>query len=99
MLKVSLSVVKVLEFFDFHLKLLMQSSWSYIRNSSDFMEKMKRIGKILEDAILVSDDVVELYPFLPPEEGLNPFTEKLVEESSLKRTYQVSRICLENQFL
>ena len=53
----------------------MQSSWSYIRNSSDFMEKMKRIGKILEDAILVSDDVVELYPFLPPEEGLNPFSE------------------------
>ena len=84
MLKISLSVVNVLEFFDFHLKLLMQSSWSYIHNSSDFMEKMKRIGKILEDAILVSDDVVGLYLFLLPEEGLNAFTEKLVEESSLK---------------
>lgn len=84
MLKISLSVVKVLEFFDFHLKLLMQSSWSHIRDSSDFMEKMKRIGKILEDAILVSDDVVGLYLFLLPEEGLNAFTEKLVEESSLK---------------
>ena len=77
----------------------MQSSWSYIRNSSDFMEKMKRIGKILEDAILVSDDVVGLYLFLLPEEGLNAFTEKLVEESSLKWTYQVCRICLESQFL
>ena len=53
----------------------MQSSWSYIRNSSDFMEKMKRIGKILEDAILVSDDVVGLYPFLLLEEGVNAFTE------------------------
>ena len=86
MLKIYLSVVNVLEFFDFHLKLLMQSSWSYIQNSSDFMEKMKRIGKILEDAILVSDDVAGLYPFLLLEEGLNAFTEKLVEESSLKQT-------------
>ena len=77
----------------------MQSSWSHIRDSSDFMKKMKRIGKILEDAILVSDDVVGLYLFLLPEEGLNAFTEKLVEESSLKWTYQVSRICLESQFL
>ena len=84
MLKISLSVVKVLEFFDFHLKLLIQSSWSHIRDSSDFMKKMKRIGKILEDAILVSDDVAGLYPFLLLEEGLNAFTEKLVEESSLK---------------
>ena len=82
MLKIYLSVVNVLEFFDFHLKLLMQSSWSYIQNSSDFMEKMKRIGKILEDAILVSDDVVGLYPLLL----LNAFTETLVEESSLKQT-------------
>lgn len=82
MLKIYLSVVNVLEFFDFHLKLLMQSIWSYIQNSSDFMEKMKRIGKILEDAILVSDDVVGLYPLLL----LNAFTETLVEESSLKQT-------------
>ena len=36
----------------------MQNSWSYIYKSTDFIEKIKRIGKIPKDEILVTADVV-----------------------------------------
>ena len=40
--------VKASEFLDFYLKPLMQNGWSYIRDSGDFIYKMKMIGKIPE---------------------------------------------------
>ena len=39
---------KASEFLDFYLKPLMQNGWSYIGDSGDFIDKMKRIGKIPE---------------------------------------------------
>ena len=61
---------KASEFLDYHLKPVMQKSWSYIKDSGDFIEKIKRIGNIPEDAILVTADVVGLYPSIPHELGL-----------------------------
>ena len=72
---------KASEFLNFHLKPLMQNSWSYIRDSSDFIEKMKRIGEIPKDAILVTADVVGLYPSIPHKEGLEALREKLDQEN------------------
>ena len=43
----------------------MQNGWSYIRDSDDFIDKMKRIGKIPEGSFLVSADVVGLCPSIP----------------------------------
>ena len=43
----------------------MQNSWSYIRDSGDFIDKIKRIKNIPKDAILVTADVVGLYPCIP----------------------------------
>ena len=56
---------KASEFLDFHLKFLMQSGWSYIQDSGDFIDKMKRIGKVPEGYFLVTADVVGLYPSIP----------------------------------
>ena len=75
---------KCREFLDFHLKPVMQSGWSYIRDSGDFIEKMKRLGKIPEGAFLVTADVVGLYPSIPHKEGLEALKEKLEEQSSSK---------------
>ena len=44
---------KASEFLDFYLKPLMQNGWLYVRDSSDFIGKMKRIGKIPEGSFLV----------------------------------------------
>ena len=51
---------KASEFLDFYLKPLMQNGWSYIRDSGDFIDKMKKIGKIFEGSFLVTADVVGL---------------------------------------
>ena len=56
------AIEKAPEFLDFHLKLLMPSGWSYIRDSGDFIYKMKRKGKVPEGSFLVTAYVVGLYP-------------------------------------
>ena len=43
----------------------MQSGWSYIKDSGDFLKKIKNVGNIPENAILVTADVVGLYPNIP----------------------------------
>ena len=71
------------EFLDFHLKPLMQSGWSYILGSGDFVYKMKRLGKVPENSFLVTTDSVGLYPSIPHKgdfsikkqiRGTNPLT-------------------------
>ena len=48
----------------------MQSSWSYIENSGDFLRKIKQIVNLPENSILVTADVVGLYPSIPHGLGL-----------------------------
>ena len=50
---------KVSEFLDHHLKPIMQNGLSYIRDSQHFLEKIKTIGSVPENAILVTADVVD----------------------------------------
>ena len=48
----------------------MQESWSYIKDSNDFIRKTKNLKDILQDALLVTADVVGLYPSTLHEAGL-----------------------------
>ena len=52
---------KCSKFLDYYLKPVMQNSWSYLKDSGDFLKKMKNINSIHEDTILVTADVVSLY--------------------------------------
>ena len=64
---------KASEFLDSHLKTIMQESWSYLKDSEDFINKIGQIrqtGGIPENAILVTADVVGLYPSIPHNAGL-----------------------------
>ena len=58
----------------------MQRSLSYIKDSADFIEKIKRISNIPDDSTLVTADVVGLYPSIPHELRL-----KALEEAQEKR--------------
>ena len=62
----------------------MQDSWSYIKGSGDFLEKIKNIGKTPEGAILVTIDVIRLYPSISYEAGLEALRKKLSEKDSPK---------------
>ena len=71
------STEKVSEFLDSQLKPVMQSSWSYIKDSGDFIKKIKDINNIPKDSILVTADVVWLYPSIPYEAGLEALEKAL----------------------
>ena len=62
----------------------MQDSWSYIKDSSDFLKKIKSIGKIPEGAILVTADVIGLCPSISHEAGLEALRKRLNERDSPK---------------
>ena len=51
---------KVSEFLDSQLKSVMQEGWSYIRDSGDFIKKLKNIVHIPQDVIMVTADIVDL---------------------------------------
>ena len=68
---------KVSEFLDHHLKPIMQEGWSYIKDTEDFLKKIQNMGKIPQDSILVTADVVGLYPSIPHNAGLNTLNEAL----------------------
>ena len=55
----------------------MQESWSYIKDSNDFIKKAKSLKNIPQDALLVTADVVGLYPSIPDEAGLKALKEAL----------------------
>ena len=55
----------------------MQESWSYIKDSNDFIKKAKSLKNIPQDALLVTADVVGLYPSIPDEAGLKSLKEAL----------------------
>ena len=68
---------KASEFLDYHLKPMMQRGKSYIKDSGDFINKIKSLQNIPEGAILVTADVVGLYPSIPHEAGLKALREAL----------------------
>ena len=62
---------KVSGFLDHHLQPVMKEGKSYIKDTPDFLDKLKDLGEIPEGAILVTADVVRLYPSIPHTEGLD----------------------------
>ena len=77
------STEKASEFPDLHLKPVMQSGWSDIWDSGDFIDIMK-IGKVSGGFFLVSADVVGLYPTILHKEGILALKSRLVEQTSSK---------------
>ena len=70
-------IEKVYEFLDFHLKPIMRNGNSYIRDLSYFLERIKNIRSIPYNAMLVTTDVVRLYPSIPHSAGLNSLKKPL----------------------
>ena len=53
------------EFLDHNLKSLMQSGKSYIKDTNDFLDKVRKLKNLPSNSILVTADVVGLYPSMP----------------------------------
>ena len=61
---------KVSEFLDNHLQPIMRKGLSYIKDLVDFINKIRRMGSIPDNAILVTADVTALYSSVPHDVGL-----------------------------
>ena len=68
---------KASEFLDHHLQPIMKSGVSYIKDTNDFLFKLKNLEKIPENAFLVTADVAGLYPSIPHDEGLEVLRKQL----------------------
>ena len=75
---------KLSEFLYHHLQPIMKAGKSYIKDTIDFLEKLKNLGNIPSNAILVTVDVVGLYPSIPHDAGLQVLYEKLEERTDKK---------------
>ena len=53
---------KAFKFLDYHLKPIMQRGKSYIKDSGGFISKIESLQNLPEGAILVTADVIGLYP-------------------------------------
>ena len=69
------------EFLDHHLQPVMKGGKSYVKDTNHFLEKLRKLGKVPPDAILVTADVVGLDPSIPHDAGLKFFHEKLEERN------------------
>ena len=57
----------------------MKQGDSYIKDTGDFLEKLRALGEIPKGAILVTADIVGLYPSIPHDEGLRVLRNQYVK--------------------
>ena len=65
------------EYLDHHLNPLVSQSRSYVKDTNHFLSRLSKLGKIPEEALLCTVDVVGLYPSIPHGEGLEAIREAL----------------------
>ena len=69
------------EFLDHHLQPVMKGGKSYVKDTNHFLEKLKELAKLLPNDILVTADVISLYPSIPHDADLKVLHEKLEERN------------------
>ena len=80
----------------------MRKGWSYIKDSQDFINKSRKLGKKPDNAKLVTADVVALYPSIPHNIGLRALKEALDKQEQIKiqadDLLQMAEFVLKNTF-
>ena len=61
----------------YHLKPVMRSAKSYVRDTSDSLKKLKELGCVPQNELLVTGDLVGLYPSISHLDGLEALSIKL----------------------
>ena len=71
-------------FLDSELKTIMQEGWSCLKNSDDFIKKLKNIDQIPQDAIMVTANFVCLNTSIAQEAGLEALRKTLDNRENKK---------------
>ena len=93
---------RISAFLDFHLQPLAKQVKSYIKDTNDFLCKLKDLPPLPDDAILCTIDVVGLYPSIPHDQGLEAMKKALegrMDKSvSTESLVKLADIVLKNNF-
>ena len=93
---------KLSEFLDHQLQPIIKADKSNIKDTGEFLEKLENLGNILSNAILVTADVVGLYPIIHHYAGLQALFEKLEERTDKKipstDLFEMTEFILKNNF-
>ena len=68
---------KTSSFVDYHIQDSAQSLKSYVKDTTDFINKISTLGELPEESYLVTMDVKALYTNIPNKEGLQALKETL----------------------
>ena len=68
---------KISEFVDYHIRKYVTKLPSYVRDTQDFINKIKAIGSLTEDTLLVTMDVTSLYTSIPNQQGIEAVLEHI----------------------
>ena len=75
---------RIRKFVDAHIKKYVPTTKSYIRDTQDFITKIKQLGPIPEGAILVTLNVSSLYTNIPNQEGITAVADQLRKDPTKK---------------
>ena len=96
---------KFSEYLEHILKPVMLESWLYIKDSGNILMNLKHLGQITDGAILVTADVVGLYPNIPHKAVLERLRRRLIDTPEItpgiltEDTVQITEFVLKNNFL
>ena len=80
----------------------MQKSFSHIKDSGDFLKKIKNLGSLPENSILVTANVVVLYLSISHEAGLQALEEALEnrhhKQIPTDKLVEIAQFVLKNKF-
>ena len=89
-------------FLDFHLQPLAKMVKSYIKDTNDFLKKLRDLPDLPQDSILCTIDVVGLYPNIPHEVGLEALRKSLDSrvdpEVSTATLMELAELVLKNNY-
>ena len=73
------------------MQLLAQAVKSYIKDTNEFLSKLRSLPKLPDNIILCTVDVVGLYPNIPHEEGLSALRKRL--ENRMEKYISNDTLC------
>ena len=85
------STENISSYLDYHLKSLISNVPHILEDTRDFVNHIQDLSDLPESSILVSFDVVGLYPHIPHEEGIEAMAEYL--ETREDKTVSTKSLC------
>ena len=73
-------------FLHIHLQPLAREIKSYIKDTNDFLKKLRSLQNLPDDVLLCTVDVVGLYPNIPHDEGLPALRKRLQSVTKIIET-------------